>query len=315
MPISNGGHKAVIVGAGQVGATTAYTLLISGLLSELVLIDVNRDKAFGEAMDIAHGMPLCPPADVHLGDYPDCEGAEIVIITAGLNQKPGETRRDLTEKNLGVFRSIVPQIVRYAPDAILLVVTNPVDILTRETLRLSGFPPERVIGSGTVLDTSRLKYLLGSHTGVDPRNIHAFILGEHGDSEFAAWSVTHIAGMDLYEYCGSCGNCQGSLNQGTAARIEEEVRRAAYTIINLKGATYYAVALAVRRIVEAILRDEHSILTVSSLLTGQYGISDVCLSLPTVVGSRGVVNVLPIPLDDKELSSLKACADAVRHPV
>lgn len=314
MPISDGGHKAVIVGAGQVGATTAYTLLISGLFSELVLIDINRDKALGEAMDIAHGMPLCPPADVRMGDYPDCEGAEIVIITAGLNQRPGETRRDLTEKNISVFRSIVPQIVRYAPDAILLVVTNPVDILTRETLRISGFPPERVIGSGTVLDTSRLKYLLGNHTGVDPRNIHAFILGEHGDSEFAAWSVTHIAGMDLTEYCRGCGNCAGTLDRETARKIEEEVRRAAYTIIGLKGATYYAVALAVRRIVEAILRDEHSILTVSSLLTGQYGISDICLSLPTVVGSKGIVNILPIPLSERELESLRACAESVKLP-
>ena len=314
MPISSGGHKAVIVGAGQVGATTAYTLLISGLFSELVLIDLNRDKALGEAMDIAHGMPLCPPAEVRMGDYPDCEGAEIVIITAGLNQKPGETRRDLTEKNIGVFRSIIPEIVRYAPDCILLVVTNPVDILTRETLRISGFPPERVIGSGTVLDTSRLKYLLGNHTGVDPRNIHAFILGEHGDSEFAAWSVTHIAGMDLTEYCAGCGNCSGSLDEETAAKIEEEVRRAAYTIIGLKGATYYAVALAVRRIVEAILRDEHSILTVSSLLTGQYGISDVCLSLPTIVGAKGVVSILPVPLNEREQESLHACAKAVRLP-
>lgn len=314
MPASVGGHKAVIVGAGQVGATTAYTLLISGLFSDLVLIDLNRDKALGEAMDIAHGMPLCPPTDVRMGDYPDCEGAEIVIITAGLSQKPGETRRDLTEKNIGVFRSIVPQIVKYSQDAILLVVTNPVDILTRETLRISGFPPERVIGSGTVLDTSRLKYLLGSHTGVDPRNIHAFILGEHGDSEFAAWSVTHIAGMDLNEYCAGCGNCAGSLDRETASRIEDEVRRAAYTIIDLKGATYYAVALAVRRIVEAILRDEHSILTVSSLLTGQYGISDVCLSLPTIVGSKGIVSILPIPLNERELQSIRACAEAVRFP-
>ena len=314
MPISAGGHKAVIVGAGHVGATTAYTLLASGLLSELVLIDVNHDKALGEAMDIAHGMPLCPPAEVRSGDYPDCAGASIVIITAGLNQKPGETRRDLAEKNLGVFRSIVPQIVRYAPDAILLVVTNPVDILTRETLRLSGFPPERVIGSGTVLDTSRLKYLLGRQTGVDPRNIHAFILGEHGDSEFAAWSVTHIAGMDLSEFCQNCGPCEHPLTEENAAQIEEEVRRAAYTIIGLKGATYYAVALAVRRIVEAILRDEHSILTVSSLLTGQYGVSDVCLSLPTIVGAHGVEQILPIPLTDAEAHALHACAEAVSLP-
>lgn len=311
MSINVGGPKAVIVGAGQVGATTAYTLLISGLLSELVLIDVNRDKALGEAMDIAHGMPLCPPADVRLGDYPDCKDADIVILTAGLNQKPGETRRDLLQKNLGVFRSIVPQVVKYAPNAILLVVTNPVDALTYETLRLSGFPPERVIGSGTVLDTSRLKYLLGRHTGVDPRNIHAFVLGEHGDSEFAAWSVTRIAGMQLEEYCRTCGSCTSGLTEEAEAEFEAEVRRAAYTIIDLKGATYYAVALAVRRIVEAILRDEHSILTVSSLLTGQFGLNDVCLSLPSIVSAHGVERILPLPLSETEVNSLHACARAV----
>ncbi len=313
MSVSSGRTKAVVIGAGQVGATTAYTLLISGLLSELILIDVNQDKALGEAMDIAHGMPLCPPADVRRGDYPDCEGADIVILTAGLGQKPGETRRDLLDKNVRVFQSIVPQVVRYAPDAILLVVTNPVDVLTRETIRISGLPAERVIGSGTVLDTSRLKYLLGRHTGVDPRNIHAFILGEHGDSEFAAWSVTRIGGMQPEEYCRS-GHCEGFLDQETARRIENEVRRAAYTIIDLKGATYYAVALAVRRIVEAILRDERSILTVSSLLSGQYGLTDVCLSLPTVIGARGVERVLPVSLNDSELSSLHASARAVRYP-
>lgn len=304
--------KAVIVGAGQVGATTAYTLLISGLFSELALIDVNRDKALGEAMDIAHGAPLCPPADVHVGDYRDCADADVVILTAGLGQKPGETRRDLLEKNIGVFRSVVPQVVRHAPNALFIVVTNPVDVLTRETIRLSGLPPERVIGSGTILDTSRLKYLLGRHTGVDPRSVHAFILGEHGDSEFAAWSVTRIGGMRPEEYC-RCGHCEGALDQQTADRIEEEVRRAAYTIIGLKGATCYAVALAVRRIAEAIVRDERSILTVSSLLSGQYGLSDVCLSLPAVVGANGIERVLTVPLSDAEQQRLHDSARAVRR--
>lgn len=311
MSITSGGPKAVIVGAGQVGATTAYTLLTSGLLGELILIDVNTGKALGEAMDIAHGIPFCPPCEVRQGDYPDCADADIVILTAGLNQKPGETRLDLLEKNRTVFRSIVPQLVRYAPNAILLVVTNPVDALTYETLRLSGFPPERVIGSGTVLDTSRLKYLLGCHTGVDPRNIHAFVLGEHGDSEFAAWSLTRISGMTLEEYCRSCGQCAGTLTAAAEADFEEEVRRAAYTVISLKGATYYAVALAVKRIVEAIVRDEHSILTVSSLLTGQYGIEGACLSLPALVSAQGVERILPIPLTECETDRLRTCARAV----
>ncbi len=308
------GRKAVVVGAGQVGATTAYTLMVSGLVSELVLIDINRDKALGEALDIAHGMPLCPPAEVYMGDYPDCAGADIVILTAGANQKPGETRLDLLEKNRAVFRDIVPKAVRYAPDAILLVVTNPVDALTLETLRISRLPPERVIGSGTVLDTSRLKYLLSRHTGVDPRSIDAFVLGEHGDSEFAAFSAMRIGGMTLPEFCHACGQCDGSLAHAAQEQFEEEVRRAAYHIIDLKGATCYAVALAVRRIVQSILRDERSILTVSSLLTGQYGLRDVCLSLPSIVCAGGVERILPIPLTEEEQASLRRCAQAVALP-
>jgi len=307
------GPKAVIVGAGNVGATTAYTLLISGLLTELVIIDINRGRAQGEVLDLAHGIPLCPPAEIKLGEYPDCAGADIVIIAAGLNQKPGETRLDLLEKNKGVFRSIVPEVVRYAPDAILLVVTNPVDPLTLAAIELSGFPPERVIGSGTVLDTSRLRYLLSQHTGVDPRDIHTFVLGEHGDSELAAWSLTRIAGVSLQTYCEQCGQCEQSLTEIINEKFDREVRRAAYTIIDLKGATYYAVALAIRRIVEAILRDEHSILTVSSLLTGEYGIDGVCLSIPAIVGARGIERMLEVPLCGEEVELLRVSAEAVKE--
>ena len=242
------GTKAVVIGAGQVGAATAYTLMLSGLVSELVIIDLNTNKAKGEALDIVHGMPLCPPAEVYAGDYADCAGADIVIITAGANQKPGETRLDLLAKNRAVFASIVPQAVKYAPDALYLVVTNPVDALTLETIRLSGLPANRVIGTGTVLDTSRLRYLLSQHTGVDPRNIHAFVLGEHGDSEFVAWSRASIAGMTMDEYCADCGRCKGPLSDILDSDIEQQVRRAAYSIIELKGATYYAIAVSVRRI-------------------------------------------------------------------
>ena len=309
------GNKIAIVGAGQVGATTAYTLLVAGLASELVLIDLNGKKAQGEVLDLAHGIPLAPPADIKVGGYADCADADIVILTAGANQKPGETRMDLTRKNIAVFKSIVPQVVRYAPHAILLVVTNPCDVLTYVTWKLSGLPAGQVLGSGTVLDTSRLRYLLSQHTGVDPRNIHTYVLGEHGDTELPAWSLTSIAGMDMDEYCGLCATCQGSLSRTVREEFHDKVRNAAYRIIEGKGATYYAVALAVRRIVEAILRDEQSILTVSSLLTGQYGLYDVCLSLPCIVGVSGVQQTLPIHLNDEEMTQLHASADAIRSAI
>lgn len=310
------GNKIVVVGAGQVGATSAYTLLISGLVSELVLIDLNEKKVAGEVLDLAHGIPLCPPADIKAGDYADCANADIVIIAAGANQKPGETRMDLTRKNVAVFSSIVPRIMEYAPsDVVLLVVTNPVDVLTYVTLKLSGLPKGQVIGSGTVLDTSRLRYLLSQHTGIDARNIHGYVLGEHGDTELGAFSVTSIAGMSMDEYCGLCAECEGGLSKVVKEEFREKVRDVAYTIIEGKGATFYAVALAVRRIVEAILRDEQSILTVSSLLTGEYGLQGVCLSLPSIVGIHGVEQMLPIHLNEEEEAQLRHSAKTIREAI
>ena len=309
------GNKVVVVGAGQVGATTAYTLLLSGLVSELVLIDINEKRTIGEVLDLSHGSPLCPPADIKAGTYADCVDANIVILTAGANQKPGETRMDLTRKNIEVFKSIVPQVVKYAPHAILLVVTNPCDVLTYVTWKISGLPAHQVIGSGTVLDTSRLRYLLSQHTGIDARNVHTYVLGEHGDTELPAWSLTSIAGMNMDEYCGLCSKCEGQLSHRVKSEFVDKVRNAAYAIIEGKGATYYAVALAVRRIVEAILRDEQSILTVSSVLDGQYGLTDVCLSLPCIVGITGVEQTLPIHLDEDEERLLKASAEAIQEGI
>lgn len=304
--------KAAIVGVGQVGATTAYTLLVSGLVTDLVLIDIDEKRTMGEMLDLAHGIPLCPPADIRVGHYEDLKDADIVIIAAGANQRPGETRMELAKKNTAIFESIIPKIVKYADHAILLVVTNPVDILTHVTLKLSGLPKSRVIGSGTVLDTSRLRYLLSKHTGLDARNIHTFVLGEHGDTELAAWSLTNIAGMTMEEYCLFCGECKEDLNRVARRDFPSEVRDVAYTIIEGKGATYYAVALAVRRIVEAVLRDEKSILTVSSFIEGPYGIHDVCLSLPTVVGAGGAEKVMQVRLDEEEERLLRASGDAIR---
>lgn len=302
--------KVTVIGAGFVGSTTAYTLMLSGLISEIVLIDKNTDKSEGEVMDLNHGMPFVRPVKIYNGDYSDCKGSDIVIITAGANQKPGETRIDLVKKNTAIFKEIVNEVVKYNKDCILLIVTNPVDILTYVTYKISGFPKNKIIGSGTVLDTARFRYLLGDHTGIDPRNVHAYIIGEHGDTEVPAWSLTNIAGIPMDDYCKACENCEDNISR---KEIYLNVKNAAYEIIKRKGATYYAVALAVRRIVEAIVRDENSILTVSSLLEGQYGLSDLCLSVPTIVNSNGIERILDIPINDNESELLKKSGNALKE--
>lgn len=301
--------KITVIGAGFVGATTAYTLLLSGLSSELVLIDINKEKTEGEVMDMNHGMPFVRPVRIYQGDYSDCAGSDIIIITAGANQKPGETRIDLVHKNAAIFKSIIAEIVKYNTDCILLVVTNPVDILTYVTWKISGFPKNKVIGSGTVLDTARFRYLLGDHVGVDTRNVHAYIIGEHGDTEVATWSLTNIAGIPMDAYCEKCHKCEGETYKED---IYQNVKTAAYQIIERKGATYYAVALAVRRIVEAILRDENSILTVSSLLEGQYGLSEVALSLPSIVNNNGIDRILDVPLSEEEIKALQNSGNSLK---
>ncbi|AEY64997.1 L-lactate dehydrogenase [Clostridium sp. BNL1100] len=305
-------NKIVIVGTGFVGSTTAYTLMVSGLVSEIVLIDQNTKKAEGEAMDMNHGMPFVRPVRIYNGDYEDCKGADIVVITGGANQKPGETRIDLVNKNTEIFKDIVGNIVKYNTDCILLVVTNPVDILTYVTYKLSGFPKNRVIGSGTVLDTARFKYMLGEHMGVDPRNVHAYIIGEHGDTEVPTWSLASIAGIPMDVYCKECKSCD---NESFKRDTFDKVKNAAYEIIDRKNATYYAVALAVRRIVEAIVRNENSILTVSSLFEGEYGLNDICLSIPSQVNSEGVSRILNVPLSSEETGLLNKSAQALKQVI
>ena len=302
--------KIVIVGAGAVGATTAYRIMLGGLFQEVVLIDINKDKAEGDALDMAHGVSFQNPVSVYAGDYSDCAGADIVVITAGAAQKVGETRLDLLKKNADIFRSIVGSIMKYAPDdVILLPVSNPVDVLTYITYKLSGLPKTQVIGSGTVLDTSRLKYLLSRHTGVDPRYCHTYIIGEHGDSEVAAWSMTNIAGMGIKKYF----ECYGSLTDEDLRAMHDEVKNSAYEIIQKKGATYYAIAAATHRIVECLAQAENSILTISSVLEGEYGISDVALSVPTHMGAAGIERVLEVPFSEEEIAGLKKSAETLRE--
>ncbi|AEE95701.1 L-lactate dehydrogenase [Mahella australiensis] len=304
--------KVVIVGTGFVGATSAYALMMNGVAEEIVLLDVNRDKAEGEVMDLNHGILFVPPVQIRTGDYSDCKDARLIIISAGANQKPGESRMDLLKRNASIFKDIVAQISKYLGEAIILVVTNPVDVLTYFTLRVSGLPSSRVLGSGTVLDSSRFRFLLSRHCGVDARNVHAYIIGEHGDSEVPVWSLADIAGMPIDSYCLQCGRrCAGSEKEA----IFREVRDSAYNIISKKGATYYAVGLAVRRITEAILRNENSVLTVSTLVEDYYGIKDVCLSLPNIVNEHGAAKLLEIPLNEREISSLKQSAEKIRQAI
>ena len=302
-------QKCGVVGVGFVGACCAYTLAVSGLFSEIVLVDVNRQKAESEAADINHGVSFAKPCHVGAGDYSDLSGCGLVILAAGANQRPGETRVALLGRNRTILSAVVGQVVQAARDAVLLVVSNPVDVLTCMAQRLSGLPAGQVIGSGTVLDTARLKYLLGQRLGVDGRNVHAFIIGEHGDSELAVWSSANISGVDLDDYCRITGiDDPAAVLRG----IYESVRGAAYPIIEGKGATYYGIAMAVRRIAEAIVRDERSVLPVSSLITGHYGVDGVCLGVPSIVGRGGVQAVLDIPLAPEELAQLQRSARKIR---
>lgn len=267
-------RKVAMIGCGFVGSASAFSLMQSGLFSEMVLIDADQNRAEGEAMDISHGVPFAREMKIYAGSYDDIVDAAIIIITAGANQKPEETRLDLVHKNVGIFKSIIPEIAKRNCRGILLIVSNPVDILTYTALKLSGFTENRVIGSGTVLDTARLKYELGKHLSVDSKSVHAFIIGEHGDSEIAAFSSANVSGIALSEFCEMRGHYAHDEN---SRQIAERVKNSAYDIIKKKRATYYGIAMAVRRICEVIIRDEKSILPVSSMMHGSYGIEDLSL--------------------------------------
>lgn len=303
-------RKAAVIGCGFVGSATAFTLMQSRLFCELVLLDVNMEKADGEAKDIAHGIPFAGQMKIYAGTYDDAADAAIIIITAGANQKPGETRLDLVQKNTAIYQSIIPEIVKRDFGGILLIVSNPVDILTYVALKLSGLPEKRVLGSGTVLDTARLKYALGEHLGVDSRSVHSFIIGEHGDSEIAAWSSTNVSGIPLNEFC----EMRGHFNHDAAMdAIAEKVKNSAYEIISKKQATYYGIAMSVKRICECIVRNERSILPVSAMMHGEYGIEDITLSMPAIVGIGGVETHVPIALSEEEAEKLVESAKKLKE--
>ena len=301
--------RIAIVGTGNVGSTYAYALLLSGLASEIVLIDTNRAKAEGEAMDLNHAVTFAYPTRVWAGDYSDCADAAITVIAAGVSQRPGETRLDTISRNGEIWKQIIPEIVRYCATGILLIATNPVDVLTYAAWKISGLPSKRVIGSGTILDTSRFRYLLSQYFGVDARSVHAHIIGEHGDSEAPVWSLANIAGMRLEDF----SRIQGIQHDPAAMDdIYRQTRDAAYQIIARKGATFYAVASGLMLITRAILRNQSTVLSVSSLIDGPYGLHDVCLSLPTIVNRHGIKHVLELDLNPDELQKLRHSADVLK---
>ncbi len=305
-------NKITIIGSGNVGSTIAYTLTIQGLVPEIVMIDINGEKALGEAMDIRQGTPFCPSCNIYAGDYEDAVGSDIVIITCGVARKPGQTRLDLAQINIDILNIITPQITRYAPDATYIIVSNPVDILTYVFCKNSGIPESRIIGSGTILDTSRLRAKLSEAYCINQKNVHAYVLGEHGDSSFIPWSHVNISNIPVEVYRQSIRRDEGPLPELNRAEIEEYVKKSGARVIQQKGATYYAVSTSVCYLCRCLLSGLDTTLTVSTMLNGEYGLSDICLSLVNTLGSKHVNGKLLLPLTDEELKLLHASADSLR---
>jgi L-lactate dehydrogenase len=308
--MANNVNRVVVVGTGFVGSSYAFALLNQGVTEELVLIDVNKEKSEGDAMDLNHGLPFAPaPTKIWFGDYQDCKDADIVVLTAGANQKPGETRLDLVDKNVKIFKSIVNEVMANGFNGIFLVATNPVDILTYATWKFSGLPKERVIGSGTILDTARFRYVLGEYFQVDTRNVHAYIIGEHGDTELPVWSHADIGGRPILEIVHE----KEEYSRDDLERLFINVRDAAYHIIQRKGATYYGIAMGLVRLTKAILQNENSILTVSAYLDGEYGQNDIYIGVPAIVNRNGIREVLELKLNEEEKEKFAYSAKVLKE--
>ena len=304
-------RKVMLIGCGMVGMSYAYALLNQNIVDELVLVDVNKEKAEGEAMDLNHGLAFASSSmKIYAGDYKDAKDADIVVIAAGVNQQPGESRIDLLGRNTAVFKSIIEPVIDSGFNGIFLIATNPVDVMAEITLKLSGFSPDRVIGSGTTLDSARLRYLVGEKLGVDPRNVHAYVIGEHGESEFVPWSQAHVSTVSLDEMKAKYPERKDDLDM---SEIEDDVRNSAQKIIKAKRATYYGIGMALVRITKAIFSDEHSILTISSLVDGEYGIKGAYLGLPCIVGREGRIKLIELDLNDEEHKKLERSASIIKE--
>ncbi len=307
------GKKVSIIGAGNVGATVAYTLTVSGLAAEIALVDINKDKAKGEALDIFQGTSYSAPVNIYQGDYSDLNGSDIVVITFGMARRPGQTRIDLAQANVNIIKSAMPEIIKYAPNAVYVVVSNPVDILTYTIAKACGLPENKVIGTGTLLDSARLRSELAARLKISPKNIHAYVFGEHGDTAMIPWSLASIGGLDVETFCHSVCKDFRSFKEEDLSDIEAKVKSSGARIINWKGATYYAIALTVKRVCECVLGDSNSILPVSSLIHNRYGIDDVAISMPCIVGSGGIKGYVNPPLTDEELKLLQHSGKAMRE--
>ena len=304
--------KISIIGAGNVGVRYAYASIINGLARKIVLVDVNKEKLTGDVMDLSHGMPYIPPVDIVAGDYEDIYDSDLVVVTAGKNQSSGETRLDLVNKNVELYKLIIPKIMDVTPDSILLIVSNPVDILSYVSYKLSKKPSDKVMGSGTTLDTARFRFLLGQHCGINARNVHAYILGEHGDSEFPIWSSAMIGGMLIKDYCLTCSKRTECNKESKLKEIFKEVKDSAYQIIEKKGETSYGIGLTLARITRAILNDENTILPVSTLINNIYGVNDLYLSLPCIIHRNGIKEKLVIGLNEEEERAFRKSANTIK---
>ncbi len=307
-------NKITVIGSGSVGATISYTLTVMGLASEIVMIDINEEKALGEALDIRQGVPFCNPCTVYAGSYVDAANSDIVIITSGVARKAGQSRLDLAQTNVNVIKSVATEIVKYAPDATYLIVSNPVDVLTYVFQKTTGLPKERVIGSGTILDTARLRARVSEYYSVNQKNVHAYVLGEHGDSAFVPWSIANISNVPVEDYRDAILNAE-NYPEFNRDEVEEYVRKSGARVIQRKGATFYAVSMSVCHVCKCLLSGIDTTLTVSTMLEGEYGISDVALSLLTVVGNNGAHSKILLPLTDSEMASLHKSAESLKEVI
>ena len=307
-------NKVTIIGTGSVGSTIAYTLTVTGLVSEIVMIDINNEKALGEALDIRQGTPFCGPCSIYAGSYRDAEGSNIVIITSGIARRPGQSRLDLAQTNVNIIKSIIPQITKYAPDAKYIIVSNPVDILTYVFCKQSGLPERNIIGSGTILDTARLRSRLSEYFKINQQNVHAYVMGEHGDSSFIPWSVANISNVPLAD-CDKLLDTKNIYPDLDYAEIENYVRKSGARVIERKGATFYAVSISVCHIIKSLLSGIDTTMTVSTMMHGEYGIDDVCLSVLNIVGSEGAHGKILVPLTDDEIALLKHSAECLKNTI
>ncbi|MBQ7990097.1 MAG: L-lactate dehydrogenase [Oscillospiraceae bacterium] len=306
-------NKVTIIGAGSVGSTIAYTMVVNSIASEIVLIDINENKAIGEAMDIRQGVPYCSPASIYSGSYEDAKGSNVVILTSGVARKPGQSRLELAQINVDITKTIIPEITKYAPDAIYIIVSNPIDVLTYQFHKFSGLPANHIIGSGTSLDTSRLRTGLSEAFDISQQNVHAYVFGEHGDSAFVPWSLTNIASVPIQEYINSLPEDRRKTIDYDA--IEEYTRKSGGKIIANKGATFYAIAISVCHICKCLFSGTDTALTVSTMMNGEYGIDDVCLSVLSIVGRDGIECKLNVPLTDEEIAKLRHSADCLKEVI